>query len=925
MNKPVKILLLEDVETDAQLAEREVKKTIPHYELKWVDNKEDFIDALNKFCPEIIISDYQLPSFDGLSALKIKQLYRPGIPFIIFTGSINEDTAVECMKAGATDYIIKEHLKRLGPAITSALEQKEILSATEKELIQSEEKFHRLADNMPDIIYNVGLEPNKHFEYINPAAETITGYSISEFYSNNELVSKIIHPIIFYFVEEQNNLDEYFSKPIVTKLVKKDDTAIWLELRNIPVYDETGKVIAIEGIAQDITEKRNAEILKQAIFNIAQASSNTKNLTELYVEVHKIISSIMPASNFYIAIHNIVTDEIYFPYFVNENREIPQKRKFGNGLTEYIIITGKSLLCNSDCIDELVKQRKVVQVLPEHSVWLGVPLKYDERTIGVMILQNYQNVMAYGEKERSMLEYVSIQVAKAIVFKKAEEQILKLSKAAEQSPVSIEITNSEPAIEYVNSAFSELTGYSFSEAVGKNPRFLKSGQTPTETYKDLWDKLQTAQTWKGEFINKKKDGTLFVESAIITPISDENGAIINYVAIKEDITLKKQIEQELIQTKEKAEESDRLKTAFLQNMSHEIRTPMNAIVGFSDLMELEISNPQKLREYIRTIKKRSNDLLDIINELLDIARIESKQIKLKEGNVNLSKTIEELFLEFSNHPIKQEKSNITLSYTRLPNRINANVVSDGGKLKQIFTNLIHNAIKFTPEGEVRFGFHSIDENSITFYVSDSGTGIPNHMKTIIFDRFRKSADESSYAQDGIGLGLSIVKGLLQIFNGKIWVESEENHGATFYFSIPYNPAPTSMEEQKETESIDYDWSNYSLLIVEDEPYNILLFIELLKYTNINCLVSKTGAEAIGMFTNSGKIDIVLMDLKLPDMSGYEIIKKFKEINPAIPIVAQTAYASENDAQKAIDAGCVGFISKPIKHNELLKIINKHLR
>ncbi|MGE0088602.1 MAG: response regulator [Bacteroidales bacterium] len=380
----------------------------------------------------------------------------------------------------------------------------------------------------------------------------------------------------------------------------------------------------------------------------------------------------------------------------------------------------------------------------------------------------------------------------------------------------------------------------------------------------------------------------------------------------------------LIIAKDKAEENDKLKTAFLQNLSHEIRTPMNAIVGFSELMELEIDNPEKLKEYIDTIKIRSNDLLNIIIELLDIAKIDSGQLKVNIGTVNISTLINDVFSEFLSHPLKLEKNSITLSITKLPSYLNPLVESDTGKIKQIFINLIHNALKFTQEGNVKFGYYDFKEDYITFYVSDTGQGIPDNMRDLIFERFRKSANELAYVQDGIGLGLAIVKGLLNIFGGKIWLESEENKGSTFYFKIPYKPSSSNSQIEQRGNQI-YDWSRYQILIVEDDPFNISLFREILKSTQVDCLFAKTGREAITTFNSTNKLDLVLMDIKLPDISGYHVTSELKKVNPNIIILAQTAYASDVDKQKIIAAGCSGFISKPIKRDILLKTIDNYLK
>lgn len=927
MEKSVRILLLEDQESDAILAKREIKKIITNYELEWVDNRDDFTKALKTFDPNIIISDFRLPTFDGLSALKIRQQLKPEIPFIMFTGSINEDTAVDCMKAGASDYIIKEHLKRLGPAILSALEQKTIREAKQKaeiDLVRSEERYHRMAENIPDMIYRINTAPTRSFEYINKACVSITGYTVDEFYNNPLLGERAIHPDDLKILDEKIKSGQYFFKPLLTRLIRKDGKIIWFEQRNIPIYDENGNLIAIEGIAQDVTEKKNAEMLKQVIFEIAQAANSVISLKDLYLEVHRIIKTIMSANNFYIALYDENQDLISFPYFIDEIDPQPEPRKPKRGFTEYVLTSGKPLLCDSICTENLKSQGLVEQIGQPHSIWLGVPLNIDGKTIGVMTVQHYSDPNAYGEKEKEMLEYVSSQVAKVIIYKKAEEQILKLSQAVQQSPVSIVITNINCNIEYVNQAFETVTGYMFEEVIGKNPRILQSGKTPKELYPVMWNTILSGKAWKGELINKKKNGELFVESANITPIMDEKGKIIYFLGVKEDITQKKRNEEELVKAKEKAEESDKLKTAFLQNMSHEIRTPMNAIMGFAELMELETDDPEKLHYYSKIIKQRSNDLLDIINELLDIARIESGQVNLRNEPVELNALLDQLQPVYEEYKVQINKAHLRLIKKEVPKYVNTTIQSDSGKLKQILVNLIHNALKFTNEGQIEYGFHSVTNDNIVFYVSDTGIGIPENMRSIIFERFRKSADESVYVQDGIGLGLAIVKGLIQIFGGKIWLESELGSGSIFYFSIPYTPVKPQVAVEKTVDVNTFNWSKHTILIVEDDSYNTALFTELLHSTKVNFLLANNGETAISIFNSDPKISLVLMDIKLPDISGFDLTVEFKKSKPQIPIIAQTAYAAEADRKRAIEVGCTDFISKPIKREQLLVTLSKYL-
>lgn len=364
----------------------------------------------------------------------------------------------------------------------------------------------------------------------------------------------------------------------------------------------------------------------------------------------------------------------------------------------------------------------------------------------------------------------------------SEKQIKTLSKAVEQSPTSIIITNADGKIEFVNSKFTSFMQYSLNDVRGRNPRIFNPGHMSPESYETMWEYLRAKKVWQGEFVNRKKDWTYFWENVTVAPLLDENGSISNYILVMEDITEKKKMIRELIDAKEKAQESDRLKTAFLQNMSHEIRTPMNAIIGFSDLLPDEFDNKEKLQKYTRIIKQRSSDLLDIINEILDIARIESGQFPINLEECDLHAMFTELETFFNEYRERIYKQHIGF-------KLNCNpeirmIVTDPVKLKQVLINLISNAFKFTHSGIVEVGCEPSADNEITFHVSDTGIGIPEDKKAEIFERFKQANTDTTKLYGGTGLGLSIVKGILDLLGGTIRVESESGVGSTFRFTIP---------------------------------------------------------------------------------------------------------------------------------------------
>ncbi|MBN1184535.1 MAG: PAS domain S-box protein [Bacteroidales bacterium] len=389
--------------------------------------------------------------------------------------------------------------------------------------------------------------------------------------------------------------------------------------------------------------------------------------------------------------------------------------------------------------------------------------------------------------------------------------------------------------------------------------------------------------------------------------------------IEMDITEQKNTELEITIAKEKAEESDRLKTAFLQNMSHEIRTPMNAIMGFSDLITRNVDDKEQIKRYAYIINQRSSDLLIIINDILDIAKIEAGQMKVKKELVDVYSIFDDLKMTFNLSPLR--KQHIEFTYKEQEDIIT--VYTDKGKLKQILLNLINNAFKYTEKGKIEFGC-KIEDHTIIFFVSDTGIGIPSDEKDKIFDRFYQITQSSSGYSTGTGLGLSIVKGLIKILGGSVWVESEEHKGSTFFFSLPYEPDSELDLKMSGVEITEVpQMKDKTVLIVEDDPYSAEYLQNVLKKTGITILLTGLGEEAIKI-SSENEIDLIMMDIRLPDIDGYDAAKKIRINKPYIKIIAQTAFASTEDQEKAISAGLNDYLSKPIKEHDLFKILQKHL-
>lgn len=389
-------------------------------------------------------------------------------------------------------------------------------------------------------------------------------------------------------------------------------------------------------------------------------------------------------------------------------------------------------------------------------------------------------------------------------------------------------------------------------------------------------------------------------------------------ALRENLT-------ELEEAKQKAEESDRLKMSFLANMSHEIRTPMNAIMGFADLLDLEDAPFDKRKKFTRTIRERTKDLLNIINDLLDISRIESNTLRIVETSGDINNVLLEItdFFRIKNEEIFSKP--ITF---RLINELNNDenfIVADFERIKQILINLIENAFKFTESGTITLGCKLKDKNTLLFSVKDTGIGIPKDKQNVIFERFRQ-VDESFLTREygGAGLGLSICKGIIELINGSIWVESEFGIGSTFYFTLPYNRNIDNKLRNKELIKKTHDFKGKTILIVEDTKANMELLHEVLESSGVNIISAENGKLAMTQFYRHPEIDLVLMDIRLPDSNGFDLTRKMLAERREIKVIAQTAYASSDDMQKCLEAGCIDFIAKPIDRGTFYEILENYL-
>ena len=392
--------------------------------------------------------------------------------------------------------------------------------------------------------------------------------------------------------------------------------------------------------------------------------------------------------------------------------------------------------------------------------------------------------------------------------------------------------------------------------------------------------------------------------------------------------LEKTVEErtiELQRAKERAEESDRLKSAFLANMSHEIRTPMNGILGFSELLKNPELTGDEQQEYLRIIERSGERMLNIINNIVDISKIESGLMKIDIGKSNINEQIEYIYTFFKP---EMEAKGIGFSFRSSLPVSESIIYTDNEKVHAVLINLVKNAVKYTERGTIEFGYLK-KGNFLEFYVKDSGIGIPRGRQDAIFERFIKADVTDKMARQGAGLGLSISKAYIEMLGGKIWVESEVEIGSTFYFTLPYKIGEEKMVTQKKLLDNNADpvpeVPGLKILIAEDdEASEILLGIGVKKISK-EILKARTGVEAVKICRDNPDIDLILMDIQMPELNGYEATRQIRQINKDVVIIAQTAYGLSGDREKAIEAGCNDYISKPIKNDELRNIIQTYFK
>lgn len=526
------------------------------------------------------------------------------------------------------------------------------------------------------------------------------------------------------------------------------------------------------------------------------------------------------------------------------------------------------------------------------------------------------------KKSKRVLE--NIVKERTFSLEKSNRLLSEYNKAIDKSAI-VSKTDLHGVITYVNDEFCKVSGYTKDELIGNNHNIIRHSSTPDSVFKDLWRTISSKNIWKGLIKNRKKDGGYYYVDSTMIPILDNDNNIEEYIAVRVDVT-------KLVESKIKIEEANKAKTTFLANMSHEIRTPMNAIIGFSQILVGSKDLSKENHKHASIIESSANSLLEIINDILDISKIESGTFDINYKETDLLDTSDHIFNLFSNKA-KQKDISFNLKFDE---NIPQKVLVDDIRLKQVLSNLINNALKFTTKlGKIDFEISLLSSKNnkalIRFIIKDTGIGIPDNKVSTIFQPFIQVENESNRKYEGTGLGLSICSHIIESFKSKINVESSVGNGSTFWFDLDLEVISNQERTEKNKKTLLLENSfNGNILVAEDNSANQELMKYILDSFNVKYKIVSNGEEAVNFYReNYSEIDLILMDINMPVLDGigaFTLIKEFEETNKIehTPVSALTANAIKGDKEKFLEVGMDFYISKPVNTDSLKEFFNKYL-
>jgi PAS domain S-box-containing protein len=747
-----------------------------------------------------------------------------------------------------------------------------------------ERKFKNITENMIDLLCQIDI--NGIIKYASPSHKKLLGYAPIELVGQS--IFTFIHP------DEKDTIKLHYSNIIKTRICEriefrylcKNGDYTWLETSCNIITDKSGKASSAVLGCRDISGRKLSE---QILWKQAQLQSNLlssipalvylKDLNLKYIEVNERMTNLLGKTK------SEIFGKTDFEVFSKNVAELQYK-------TDKEILNTKKPLYNIEMM---------VQSPDGKALWLSTSKLPYYNSNGEMIglAGVCIDITEKKQSERTIIE-TEERYKTLVDFSPNPIFLLTGGKFSFINSAAIELLKLKQ-----NSNLKKLNPLDFiypdDRSILMNSLEQISGNKPSTT-----TSLRVIRT-NGEIL-------YILATAIYVDFNGETSILV----VCQDISNQKQIEIELADAKAKAEMSDKLKSAFLANMSHELRTPLNGIIGFAGLLLKPNLSAEKLKRYSQIINSNSHNLLALINDIIDISKIESGQLTVNKEPLQLNGLLKETYDIFS-ELASRKGLKLVLSKKLQDNEVC--IISDELKIKQILNNLLYNALKFTYEGTIDFGY-KIKTNYIEFYVKDSGIGIAKEFQELVFERF-KQVDSIDKTIGGTGLGLSICKALVELMNGEIWLESEVSKGTTFYFTIPYKPVKKTLKKTVNSKR-KFDWTEKTILIADDESTNQYYIQELLSETGAKVLVAEDGLQAINLFKDHQETSLILLDIKMPEMNGFEVLKAIKKINSNIKVIANSAYALTNEKLDAMNAGFDDFITKPIDQKEFFSKIKKYI-
>jgi len=936
----LKVLLIDDNPDDRILIIRELRKLFI-IDVEEIINSSEFENALSRLDFDIVITDYQLRWTNGIEVLiKIKTI-KPLLPVIMFTGTGSEEIAVLAMKIGLDDYILKlpDHYVRLAMSVNSAIlrMQDEMRRAqAEIALTKSEENYRTLVENIG--IGFTRIDKDFRIIMVNEAQgrmflrdpKDFIGMKCCELYDTQLLSCPCFTDLsLKQHIAPRENL---------TFGIRSDKSVFEVQVRTFPTFDDQGSISGFIEIAEDISARLRSERIQEVAYNIANAVMHTDNLQNLLEVIVEELKRIIDTAGLSVVLFYPDSDElevIYSSFNTRKSVEALNKKS----LIAQLIGKEVAILVKRSEIDALLSSGEIDAVNQDLKAWMGIPLKKQRQIIGAIVLENFENEKAFTDSDLNILQFVSNQIAIAIDNKRGADNLkeseLKFRSLVEQSTDGIIIIDRDGFIREWNPAMAGISLLSGSEVIGRpiwdlhyelkvvnhnNERYLLYLQN---SFKRIMASFINTTSIQNEGRIKTKKGEVKVLQFSLFP-AKFNG-IVHIGAFVRDVTIERNAAEEISKAKEKAEESSRLKTAFLTNISHEVRTPLNAIVGFAALLSEPGHTDQERTRFSDQIFESSVNLLNQFNNIIDISKIESGSLSLNCTTFGLNDFIDNLVQQAK---IRIVKAGVEFRQKKTSQSAQITLYTDQEQLKQVLNQLLINAFKFTDRGYVEIGFEQSGQNSVSIFVKDTGPGIAEDKIDLIFELFRQGNNSIDRKYMGMGVGLNIVKKIVTLLNGEVKYKANQPQGSIFTIVIPVS----ENRKVKEMENIQIEnlasttdkWIGKTILIVEDVESNYQFLAATLRRSGANLIWVKQGEEAIDLVENGQKIDLVLMDVQLAGIDGYEVTRQIKNMNADIPVIAQTAFAMVGEKLKSQEAGCDDYLAKPIRPSLLLQTISKYL-